>query len=328
MADFRVIPGQAGVSLVGSAFVISRTNAVDIGLWGGGPKGEVLTVLTPNPELLDVYDVTNVSIPLGNGLRRIRLNAKGYGQTILQAQLGPQGPSWANANIVVDGTVMAQGDKIVARDAPMNGAIPVGVGMASVVRIPVPGTHGLAVELSPRGWTPKGGSTSTLFVQDIAGKRNLRLDYGYNVKTKAIDFHWNQKGTFNEFGIADHSVAGAGGEALFKGAKYFRWGGRVLLVVGVTIDIYSIVVSSNPLRQATKVAAGWAGAWAMCKVVGAGGAYAGTAVEPGVGTAVGGVVGCAVGGFIGYVGFSEGAGYAYDWAEGTIFTPVPASDTP
>jgi hypothetical protein len=328
MADFRLIPGQAGVTCSASIFVISSSDQVDIALWGGGPRGEDLIVVAQNPELLDVYDLTYVAVPLGDHSRRIRLKAKGYGQTILQARLGPQGASWADANIVVDGTVMAQGDMRAAHDAPLNGAIPVGVGMGAVVRIPVPGTGGLAVELTPRGWTPKGGSTSTLFVQDIAGKRNLRLDYGYNVKTKAIDFHWNQKGTYSEFGIADHSVAGAGGEALFKGAKYFRYGGRVLLVAGAAIDVYSIVVASNPLRQATKVAAGWVGAWAMCKVVGAGGAYAGTAVEPGLGTAVGGVVGCAVGGFIGYVGFSEGAAYAYDWADGTTFSPLPASNTP
>jgi hypothetical protein len=48
----------------------------------------------------------------------------------------------------------------------------------------------------------------------------------------------------------------------------------------------------------------------------------------GLGTAIGGIVGCAVGGFIGYEAASSGAGRAYDWAENTIFTPVPASDTP
>jgi hypothetical protein len=217
---------------------------------------------------------------------------------------------------------------VEAQDAPISGAIPVAIGIGSVLRIPVPGTKGLAIELTPRGWTPKGGSTSRLFIQDITGKRNLRLDYGYNKTTQTVDFHWNQQGTAKEFGITDHTVAGAGGEALFKGAKYFRYGGRVLLVVGAAIDIYSIVVASKPLRQATKVVAGWVGAWAMCKAVGAGGAYVGTLAEPGLGTAIGGLVGCAAGGFIGYVGFSESAGYAYDWGEGALFTPVPASDTP
>ena len=75
-----------------------------------------------------------------------------------------------------------------------------------------------------------------------------------------------------EFGIADHTVAGAGGEALYQGAKYFRFAGRALLVVGAAIDIYSIVIASKPLRKATQVVAGWAGAWAGCKAVGAGGA--------------------------------------------------------
>jgi hypothetical protein len=117
-----------------------------------------------------------------------------------------------------------------------------------------------------------------MFIQDMTGKRRLSLNYGYNTKTKTLDFHWTQKGTFKEFGITDQAPAGTGGEALFKGARYLRYGGRVLLVVGAAIDINSIV-------------------------------------------------GCMVGGFIGYVGASEGAAYIYDWAEGTLFTPVPASDT-
>ena len=79
-------------------------------------------------------------------------------------------------------------------------------------------------------------------------------------------------------------------------------------MAAVAIDVYSIVVSSNPLRRSTQVVAGWVGAWAGCKAVGAGGAYVGTLAEPGLGTAIGGIVGCAVGGFIGYEAASSGAG--------------------
>ena len=101
---------------------------------------------------------------------------------------------------------------------PVSGTVPVGIGMASVARIPVPGSNGLFIELSPRGWVPKSGSTSTVFIQDAAGKRVLRLDYGYNKGTGTIDYHWNQKGTFSEFGIPDHAPAGSAGEALFNRA--------------------------------------------------------------------------------------------------------------
>jgi len=59
-------------------------------------------------------------------------------------------------------------------DTPLSGGIPYAIGQASVVRIPIPGTNGLGIELKPRGWTPKGGSTSTLFFQDATGKRHLR----------------------------------------------------------------------------------------------------------------------------------------------------------
>lgn len=206
---------------------------------------------------------------------------------------------------------------------PLSGSVAVGTGMAAVVRIPVPGTGGLFVEFTPRGWTPQGGSTSTLFIQDTTGRRNLRLDYGYNVKSGTVDYHWNQKGTHGQFGIPDHSPAGGTGRTAYQAARYFRYAGRVLLVLGAAADAYSIVVAEKRMRQVTKVAAGWLGAWGGCKVVGAGGAAGGTLVTPGLGTAAGGVVGCIVGGVGGYMGASYAAGELYDWAEETFFTPLP-----
>ena len=210
---------------------------------------------------------------------------------------------------------------------PLSGGIPYAVGQASVVRIPIPGTAGLAIELRPRGWVPQGGSTSTLFFQDATGKRHLRLDYGYNVKSKTIDYHWNQKGTNATFGLADHAAAGSQGQLAYKAAKYFRYAGRVLVVVGVALDIVSIVQASKPLRRATQVVAGWAGAWAGCKLVGAGGAAVGTLASP-LGTAIGGIGGCIIGGGGGYWAASSAAGVVYDWGEDTFFTPLPSVAAP
>jgi hypothetical protein len=173
-------------------------------------------------------------------------------------------------------------------------------GLGSAVRIPVPGTAGLAIELSPRGWTPAGGSTSRLFIQDLAGKRMLRLDYGYNIKTNTIDFHWNQQGVANNFGISDHTPAGRIGEALYKRARYFKWGGRVFLAASAVSDGYSVVTSDRPWRQLAIVTGGWNGAWAGCKVSGAIGALRGTMSAPGLGTVIGGGVGCFVGSISGY----------------------------
>jgi hypothetical protein len=216
---------------------------------------------------------------------------------------------------------------VTAPEAPTSGGIPFATGLASVVRIPVPGTNGLAIELRPRGYVPPSGSTSTLFFQDVTGKRHLRLDYGYNVKTKTIDYHWNQKGTFDQFKIADHTTAGQVGQTVYKAAKYFRYAGRVLVVVGVAMDIVSVVQANRPLRRASEVVAGWAGAWVGCKVIGAGGAVIGTAASP-LGTAVGGIGGCIIGGIGGYIGGSFLAAEVYDWAEGTFFTPLPEAPAP
>jgi hypothetical protein len=239
--------------------------------------------------------------------------------------------------VVEDAVAQMVGDKPGSQvwtadgsDAPLWGAVPLlaGPGLASVVRIPVPGTNGLAVELNPRGWVPKSGSTSTIFIQDVAGKKHLRLDYGYNVKTQTIDYHWNQKGTYSTYGITDHTPVGRAGRILYSAAKYLKWGGRVLLVVGIASDAWSIVQSSRPLERTAKVVAGWTGAWAGCKIVGAGLGAVGTFIEPGGGTAIGGTVGCIGGGIGGYIFGSKVGGIIYEWVEGTFFTALPAAEQP
>jgi hypothetical protein len=215
-------------------------------------------------------------------------------------------------------------------DAPLSGTAPfaAGPGVASVARIPIPGTNGLAVELSPRGFVPAGGSTSTVFIQDITGRKHLRLDYGYNIRSQTIDYHWNQKGTFNRFGIADHTTVGTAGRVAYKAAKYLKYGGRVLLVVGIVSDAWSIVTSSKPLRRTAQVVGGWAGAWAGCEAIGAGGAAVGGAVGEGVGAAPGAIIGCIGGGIGGYFFGSKVGGFVYDWAEDTFFTPLPETEQP
>jgi hypothetical protein len=94
------------------------------------------------------------------------------------------------------------------------------------------------------------------------------------------------------------------------------------------MDVVSIVRASKPIRRASEVVAGWATAWVGCKVVGAGGAAAGTAAAPGPGTAIGGVAGCIIGGIGGYYGGSSIGGMIYDWAEDTVFLDVPQVSAP
>jgi hypothetical protein len=212
-------------------------------------------------------------------------------------------------------------------DASMSGAIPYAVGQATIVRIPIPGTNGLCIEFRSRGWVPKGGSTSTLFFQDATGKRHLRLDYGYNVATKTINYHWNQSKTHANFGIADHTSLGRSGQVAYQAAKYFRYAGRGLVVVGVSIDVVSIARANKPMRRATEVVAGWASAWVGCKTVGAGGAVLGSLASP-IGSAVGGVGACIIGGAAAYYGGATLAGRVYDWAEDTIFVTIPETLRP
>lgn len=203
---------------------------------------------------------------------------------------------------------------------PWTGAVPTSMGLASVVRIPLPGSRGLAIEFRPRNF--KGKSTSTVFIQDKAGRRMLRLDYGYNVKSKTVDYHWNQKGTFDTFNIADHTTVGRGGVALYRSAQAFRYAGRVLLVVGVAVDTVSIVQADRPLRRATQVVSAWAAAWAGAEGAGAIGAAIGTIVEPGGGTVVVGVVFAIGGGIAGYWAGEKAGAEIYDWGNAK-FAPLP-----
>ena len=72
-----------------------------------------------------------------------------------------------------------------------------------------------------------------------------------------------------------------------------------------------------------QVVSAWAAAGVGCRAGGAGAAWLGTLVEPGLGTAIGGIAGCAVGGFLGYLGGQTVSGYTYDWVAGTTFLKLP-----
>jgi len=203
----------------------------------------------------------------------------------------------------------------------LSGSIPYQVGLPSILRIPIPGTGGLCVEFGPRGPVPRGGSTSTLFFQDLSGKRHLRLDYGYNPRTNTVDYHWNQRGVHADFGIADHQKATVQGRVAYQAAKYFKYLGRTWVLAGTTLDVASIVKASSPMRRASEVVGAWALAWAGCKAGGAAGALIGSTGTP-LGTALGGVGGCIIGGAAGYRIGAVAGGAVYQWSSSTYFVPL------
>ncbi|AFK55468.1 hypothetical protein [Tistrella mobilis] len=219
-------------------------------------------------------------------------------------------------------------EEVTSDEDLMSGMIPVGVGAGSVVRIPIPGTPGFAVGLETNDSRRRGRSTSTLFLQDITGKRVLRLDYGYNPRSGCIDYHWNQDRVHKIFGVSDHTPGGRIGALAYESARAYKYGGRVLVIAGVAIDMYSIVVADRPIRRTVQVVSGWTGAWLGCRGVGQLGAMAGTFVEPGLGTGVGALGGCIVGGIGGYALGEAVSGEVYDWAADTFFTPLPETALP
>ena len=222
---------------------------------------------------------------------------------------------------------------VTSYEAPWSGAVAAGTGIASYAYIPIPGGSGLVLKVQPpRDWR---GSTSSVFVQNIGdpryGKPYLRLDYGFNKSTGAIDYHWNIVGKAARIAFPDiknHMPVGTGGAALHWGARAFRAGGRFFIVTGVAIDAYSFFIADKPFRRGLQIVSAWTGAGILSARLGRVGAAVGTFIEPGFGTAVGGGIGVIAGGFIGYLSADAGAGYIYDWAENTIFTPVPEVPVP
>jgi len=204
----------------------------------------------------------------------------------------------------------------------MPGSAQVALGAARVVRIPIPGVQGMFLELTPRGWTPRGGTTSTLFIQTISGDRHLRLDYGYNMKTQTIDYHWNVRKAASIFGVSDHTAASAFDRALYRGAKYFNHAGAVMIALGAVADLNSIVVARRRWRQALRVSAGWLGAWQGCIHGGRLGATAGEIFSP-AGMMAGGIVGCAAGAWCGEALSAAATGQVYDLAEELYYEPLP-----
>lgn len=86
-------------------------------------------------------------------------------------------------------------------------------------------------------------------------------------------------------------------------------------------------VGGEPRRWRRAGPAPWR---AGCKVIGAGGAAAGSAVKLGGGTAIGGVGGCIIGGIGDYYDYGAewAGGELYDWVGETFFEPLPEVDPP
>jgi RHS repeat-associated protein len=186
-----------------------------------------------------------------------------------------------------------------------------GAGLASLLSYRAPGQYRLSFR------TTFKGSTSVFFLNRLPeGKsfKGLRLDYGFNKTTSSVNWHWNQKGSFADFLIADHAVASANAARAGVLLKYGGIASRGLLAVGVAVDAYSLTTQaytsfqtgewSNTTTEAARIAGGWAGAWAGAEALGTAGAWLGAPFGP-AGMAVGGFVGGLVGGALGYYGVSR-----------------------
>lgn len=247
-------------------------------------------------------------------------------ELILQ-KLNDSSNEWINRILGVETAYAANGNDLMCKinEGDNSDSILTGLG----VGFSVPGNISVKIPSSNYIWSMNpppsylGKSTSVIQLYDaVNSSKGIRLDYGYNVVTKDVNWHWNQKGTFANFGIADHSLAGGTMSAVGNASKVVKGVGRVALPVAVASDAYSIYESDNRPREVTRVAGGWAGAYAMgqagAMAGAAGGATIGSAI-PVVGTAAGaaagGLVGGIGGGVAGYFGGSAVAQKIYDYID-------------
>jgi hypothetical protein len=117
MADFRPVAGQAKITFDSASRTFSMESGTSgrIALWGGGPKGEDLTLLSRQPQIVELRDLSYVDKPLGPNLRTMLLTARGNGKALIEARLGgPDGAVWAGAYVEVATSRYDTAGKIVS----------------------------------------------------------------------------------------------------------------------------------------------------------------------------------------------------------------------
>jgi Domain of unknown function (DUF4157) len=126
-------------------------------------------------------------------------------------------------------------------------------------------------------------------------------------------------GAITNVGGSNLARAVAGEQALRFGIKAFRYGGRVMIVVGAAMSVERVVTApeGQQARVATQEAGGWAFSLAGAEAGAGGGAALGAAfgIETGPGAVAFAVLGALVGGAIGFFGGQEAGDKMYDVAE-------------
>ncbi len=56
----------------------------------------------------------------------------------------------------------------------------------------------------------------------------------------------------SQFGFSGHTPAGKTGATAYETAKYFRFAGRILVIIGLTLEAWAVVQAHNRLRRASR----------------------------------------------------------------------------
>jgi hypothetical protein len=311
----------------------------DIALWGGGPSGETLALVSLNEAIVQAYDVTYVTAkPLGDNLRRIQLTANNIGQTVIEARLGMSGPAWASVGIGVGITPSATpSGRSDALDDAITGLESTAVNFAQrfirdarVRENYVAQAKQVSQEILDE--VNSGKISPEAAAQKAADMRNGLLDAsrlnnsdlgqaiseaekatGKSIEELMGKYAGEQFGQeFGQLGAAEQDfvfieIVKAAGRPSPRFTKLAAIGGKAgkgLIVVSLAFAVYNVAASDRPGREAAKQGAGL-GAGFLGSL--AGGAAAGLVCGPGAPICVG------VGVLVGGIAFAVGADLTFDW---------------
>lgn len=125
-----------------------------------------------------------------------------------------------------------------------SGRAPFAVGHSRYVRLPVPHTLDLWLELRPKTPVPACGAASSLLLRHAARCLELRLDFAYSKRTRSVDFHWCTEPKDPARGAGPGFTPWLVPHAA---SRCFRQAGRVLTVTGVLADQVRLLRSDAAL---------------------------------------------------------------------------------
>lgn len=182
--------------------------------------------------------------------------------------------------------------------------------------------------VSLRANNPRPNSSSSIFWQNVSGKKHGRLDRHVVTLKGGIQPYGNVPRTHLNYTSGtgffkyDHGLSPRGGTYLHYSAIFIRRSGGAMMALGAVTDAYSLATSSNKASEASRIAGGWAGAYYGAQYLGTQLAAYGASYGP-YGIMAGGLAGSIGGGALGYWGGSLMGSLSYSAITSGVSFNIP-----